>query len=350
VSSPQRPTLLVLLRRNGVRILRNALIVSVVVTAASFLISNKFTASTVILPPGNEADLSSLLSGMPGTMALTRVFGLGVQGGTDLYVGVLRSGTLNARLVERFHLLRVYRAKDTEKAGKKLRTHTSITLTNEGFVRVSVTESDKRLAADLANAYAEELDTFMRLNTNTTARQRREFIEKRLAETQILLAGAEDALRDYQVAGHLPSVVGDVSRTAQVIGGLMSEKVTREVELGTLESVVRGPNARADQLRAEIREINAEISKLPPATTQVGRLYRAVSVHEKVLLVLTEEHERARMLELKNIPTVEIVDVAQPPIHKSQPRRALIALGALALAFAANTALLWIREGVLSAA
>ena len=66
--------------------------------------------------------------------------------------------------------------------------------------------------------------------------------------------------------------------------------------------------------------------------------------------MLTEEYERARLLELKNTPTVEVVDVAQPPIHKSQPRRSLIALGAFAIAFAANAALLWIRESVLSAA
>lgn len=350
MTSPQRPTMLAVLRRNGVRILRNTLILVVVVTAASFLISNKFTASTVLLPSGSGGDLASLLSGMPGTVALTRAFGLGSENGTELYVGVLRSATLNERLVDRFHLVRVYHAKDVEKAGKELRAHTSITLTNEAFVRVSVTEKDKRLAADLANAYVEELDMFLRLNSNTSARQRREFIERRLGETRGLLASAEDALRDYQVSGHLPATVGDMSRATQIVGGLMSEKVTREVELGTLEGIVRGPNARVEQLRTEIREIDSEVSKLPPAATQLARLYRAVSIHEKVLLVLTEEYERARMLELKNTPTVEVVDIAQPPIHKSQPPRSLIALGAFALAFAANTVLLWIRQGVLGAA
>lgn len=350
MNSPQHPTMLAVLRRHSVQILRNTLIVVAVVTAASLMIPNKFTAATVLLPQDSEVGLSSLLSGMPGTMALTRSLGMGTQDGTELYVGVLRSGTLNDRLVNRFDLVRRYHASDVEKAGKKLCANTAITLTNEGFVRISVTESDKRLAADLANAYAEELDTFLRLNTNTKARQRREFTEKRLAETRVLLAGAEDALRDYLVSGHLPSVSADMSGAGQAIGGLVGEKVTREVELGTLESVVRGPNARAEQLRAEIREINSEIAKLPPAATQIGRLYRTVSIQEKVLLVLTEEYERARLMELKNTPTVEVVDVARPPIHKSQPRRSLVALGAFVVAFAANAALLWIREGVLSAA
>jgi tyrosine-protein kinase Etk/Wzc len=347
---PPQPAMLGTLRRHGVKILRNAAIITLVVTAASFLIPNKFTAATLLLPPSETNDLSSLFSGVSGALALTRAFGMSGQAGTDIYLGVLRSATVNGRLVRRFGLVRVYHSRDEEEAGKTLRSHTALSLTNEGFVRVSVTERDRRLAADLANAYAEELDAFMRLNTNSTARQRREFIEKRLAETKTVLANAEDALQERQVSGHLPSVGGDVLRTSQVIGELMSEKVGREVELGTLQGVARGSNARADQLRAEIRQIDVQISKLPPIATRLGRLYRTVSIHEKVLLVLTEEYERARMLELRNIPTVEVVDAAQPPLHKSQPRRSLFALAAFIVAFVSGGALSWMREGAMRAA
>ncbi len=344
------PSMLGTLRRHGVKILRNAAIITLVVIAGSFLIPNKFTAATLLLPPSETNDLSSLFSGMSGALALTRAFGMSGQAGTDVYLGVLRSATVSSRLVKRFGLARVYHSRDEEQAGKTLRSHTALTLTNEGFVKISVTERDRHLAADLANAYADELDAFLRLNTNTTARQRREFIEKRLAETKTVLANAENALQEHQVSGHLPSVGGDVLRTSQVIGELMSQKVGREVELGTLQGVARGPNARVDQLRAEIRQIDAQISSLPPIVTRLGRLYRTVSIHEKVLLVLTEEYERVRMLELRNIPTVEVVDVAHPPLHKSQPRRALFALAAFLVASVAGSVLSWIREGALRAA
>jgi uncharacterized protein involved in exopolysaccharide biosynthesis len=66
--------------------------------------------------------------------------------------------------------------------------------------------------------------------------------------------------------------------------------------------------------------------------------------------VLTEEYERARLLELRNTPTVEVVDAAEPALHKSQPRRSLIGLGAFVIAFAAGWALRWIREGALRTA
>jgi uncharacterized protein involved in exopolysaccharide biosynthesis len=122
------------------------------------------------------------------------------------------------------------------------------------------------------------------------------------------------------------------------------------VELGTLQGVARGANARADQLRAEIREIDAQISRLPPVVTQLGRFYRTVGVQEKILLVLTEEYERARVLEQRDVPTVEIVDAAVPALQKSQPKRSLIGLGAFVIVFAAGWGLRWIREGALRTA
>lgn len=329
------------------RILRDTAILTVVLTLASFLLRNQFTASAVVLPPSAGSDLSSVVSGGAGALALSRAIGLDPAGGAELYVGVLRSATINRRLVERFGLMPRYRAADVEKAGRVLAGHTAVNLTNEGFIRVSVTEPDARLAADLSNAYVAELDHFLQTNTNTSARRRREFLERRLVETRASLVIAEDALRDYQVKQHLPAITGDVDRAASAAGTLVGEKASREIELGTLRSVSRGPNPRAEQLRAEISQIELEISKIPPAATAAARLYRSVKIQEGTLLVLTEEQERARLLELKDTPSVEVVDAAVPPLHKSQPRRALLAAGAFAILLVANAALAWGREGAL---
>ena len=92
----------------------------------------------------------------------------------DIYLGVLRSRTLNRRLLERFGLQKVYHQADPEKAGRKLTSHTRIALTTEGFVNISVTERDPQLAAQVANGYAEELDQSLQINANHGARLRRE--------------------------------------------------------------------------------------------------------------------------------------------------------------------------------
>ena len=331
-------------RRHAGRVLVQAAIVAALAGLASLLLPNRFTASSVVLPPNDQSDLvGGLLSGVGGSAALTHALGIGAENETDVYLGVLRSAHLNGLLVRRFGLQSVYHEKDPEKAGKKLTSHTGISLTNEGFVRVSVTERDRTLAANLANAYIEELDQFLRLNTNTSARQRREFMDLRLGETERALAAVEDSLRDYQTRSRLP-ILGSESQATSAAAELLGQKVQREIELGTLQRLSTGANPRVEQLQEEVSQIDRQLGRIPPATTEIARLLRNAKIQERILLVLTEERERARLLELKTMRSVDVLDRAEPPLHKSQPHRTLIIAGAFGLALLAGIVLARLRE------
>lgn len=345
MSESPRPSLPALLKSRGAAILRNALVAAVVLPAASFLLANQYTASTTLLPPSEGDDLSGMMSGATGSTVLTRAFGLSSQSKTDIYLGVLRSVTLNRALLRKFNLTSVYHQRDPEIAGRALLAHTRIELTNEGFVRVSVTEKNAALAAGLANSYAEELDRFLQQNTNLGARLRREFLERRLAAARDTLTRAENVLRDYQVQHHMPVGGADAVQSSEGAEDLIGQKLTRELELGTLRGISRGRSPRVEQLQAELAQINAEIARIPPAATQLARLMREARVQEKIVLVLAEEHERARFLELKNVAMVEVVDRAEPPMHKSSPKRTLIALGAFLTAACVGTGLYFARGG-----
>ena len=331
-------------RRHAQRVLLQAAVVAVVAGLGSLLIPNQFMASTVLLPPNDQADLGGLMSGAAGSAALSHALGLGSQNQIDVYLGVLRSEHVRRLLVTRFGLQATYHQQDIEKAGKKLASHTGISLTNEGFVKVSVTERDRKLAADLANAYAEELDLFLRLNTNTSARQRREFMDLRLTETERSLAAVEDSLRDYQTRSRLPLLGTESAAASGAAADLLAQKVTREMELGTLRRLSTGPNPRVEQLQEEVSQIDHQLDRIPPATTEIARLLRNAKIQERILLVLTEERERARLLELKTMASVDIVDRAETPLHKSQPHRVLIVAAAFGLALLAGLALARLRE------
>ena len=350
MSDPLMPNPVAFLRRHAARVFVQALIVAVVAFLASLLVPNRYTATTVLMPPNDRADLGGLLSGAAGGMALSRAFGIDAQDKTDTYLGVLRSTRINRSLCQRFGLQAVYREKDIEKTGEKLRAHTGVTVTNEGFIKVSVTEKDRDLATRLANAYAEELDSFLRLNTNSTARLRREFMDQRLAETQRTLAAVEDSLRDYQTRSRLPLMGADIGAASGAAAELLGQKVQRELELGTLQRVSTGDNPRLMQLREEISQIDRQLSRIPPATTEIARLLRNAKIQEKILLVLTEERERARMLELKTMGSVDVVDPAVVPIAKSQPKRTWIAAAAFGLAVLVGLAIARWREPVPPAA
>jgi tyrosine-protein kinase Etk/Wzc len=339
-----RPTPLAVLVRHARSLVLVAAGTAALVYGATFLIPNEYTAATVMLPPSGESDLGGLFGSIPGGAALSLAFGLDAASATSRYLGVLRSETVRSRLVDRFDLMRVYKQKDVERARKKLKSKTAITLTNDGFVRLSVTDRDRQRAASIANAYVEELDRFLMTNANRSAGRRREFLETRLEGTRRDLARAEDALRDFQVRNRMPGLAVASERAADAAADLMAQKYQREIQLGTLESVTLGASPSIDELRNEIRQIDSELVKIPPAATAMARLYRDVKIQEKIVLVLTEEFERARILEIKDVPSVEVVDVATPPIQKSGPRRTLMAVAAFAAALVAVAALTWVRE------
>jgi uncharacterized protein involved in exopolysaccharide biosynthesis len=344
MNTPVGPSIVEVLSRNWRRISRDALIITVVLFAGTFLIPNQYSATAVVLPPAPDADMGGLFSAVPGAASLSRVFGIDAGSQTSLYLGILRSNTIRDSLISHFGLVRFYKAKDIERARKALASHTRIMLTDDGFVAVTVTEPKPKLAADLANAYMQDLDRFLRTNTHSSARLRREFLERRLDESRDRLATAEDTLRDYQIRKRMPAIGLDPDRASSAAADLVAERMSREVELGTVTSVSRVYNPRAEQLKNEIRQFDTELMKIPPAATEIGRLYRAVKIQEKILLVLTEEYERTRVLELKNIPTVDVVDMAQPPMHKSQPRRAILGVVILVLSITSLTLLTWMRE------
>ncbi len=75
---------------------------------------------------------------------------------------------------------------------------------------------------------------------------------------------------------------------------------------------------------------------LPTLNYRYADLYRQAKIQETVYEFLTQQYEVARLQEVKELPTVRVMDRAVPPERKSGPSRILVVglsvLGALLLA------------------
>src|ERR1700687_5466189 len=95
-------------------ILVTTVVVFAIATSAAFLIPPRYTSKASFIPPTtNSSSTASALTGQ-----LSQLSGLGagsLMGGikspSDLYVGILKSRSVGSKLVKRFDLKRVYRAK-----------------------------------------------------------------------------------------------------------------------------------------------------------------------------------------------------------------------------------------------
>ena len=144
----------------------------------AMLLPKMYTATTTVLPPQQNQSTATAMLGQLGAIAGLGSADLGLKNPDDLFVAMLQSRTIEDRLIDRFDLRQVYSVKQYQEARKTLPSRSDIVAEKEGLISISVTDRDPKRAADLANAYVDELHE---LNGNlaiTEAGQRRVFYQQ----------------------------------------------------------------------------------------------------------------------------------------------------------------------------
>ena len=92
-----------------------------------------------------------------GSLASAAGKDLGIKNPNDMYVGMLKSRPVADAIIRRFDLQKLYSQRDMTDTRKKLADHTEIVSEKEGFISIAVEDKQKKRAAEMANAYIEEL-------------------------------------------------------------------------------------------------------------------------------------------------------------------------------------------------
>lgn len=324
----------------------NVLAVTLAALAISLILPKWYTARAVLLPPTDDDMGSSIASFMPRGIGSFRVPGAPTLG--DVFVSVLKSRTVADKIVARFDLTKRYKQRDQERAVRVLASHVRFQVGEEGTIAIRVEDRDPKIAAAMANAFVEELDRFNRLTRTSSGSRTRAFIEERLAITRTDLAAAEESLREYQQSRNLAAISPASRSDAEVGAGLMARKVALEVQLQVLQRSLAANSEEVRRVREELGAIERQVGGLPRAGVEIMRLWRDVKVQEQIFELLTAQLEEARIRETRDTPTVQVLDPASVPLHKSRPKRALIVLAGfvLGLAGSVSAALLLERRAV----
>jgi len=340
-------------------ILVNTLIVAAASVVVALLLPKWYQSTASVFPPEEEALPATSLSGLMSVASLAagRSSLPLLASPSDVLAAVLESRSVSAEIIERFDLLRVYKADTMEDALESLGRNVRIRVGSEGVVRVRVLDKSAQRAADMANAYVELLDRVNREKRNVSARQAREFIERRLAQNRVELAAAEDSLRSLQERTGAVLPEEQVRTLIASAADAQAELLLREVDLSVLRAQVgpdhpdlRALERQVDALRDRLREVEERSSgaanrvrlgrmlelpleRYPELTLAYVRALRDVRVQEALFELLTEQYERYRIQESRDTPTVQVLDRAVPADRKTKPIRWLICVSATGAAF-----------------
>lgn len=325
--------LLSMLTRRWATILGGSLVAGAVGFGGATLLPPIFTAQTVIMPPQQQNGAAAALGALGALGALA---GGGLKNSTDQYIGLMQSATVSDRLIDRFKLMQVYDVQYRMDARRLLLKNVAINGgKKDGLITVAVDDEDPQRAADIANAYVDQLRQMTNTLAVSEAQQRRQFFEHKLGETKERLTQAQVAL---QAGGFNSGALrAEPKAAAEGYARVRAELTAAEIKLQTLRSALADGAPEVRQQQIVVTALRTELSRQEKTEQVVDNdpgyisRYREYKYQETLFELYAKQFELARADEGREGALIQVVDVATAPEKKSKPQRALLALGAALL-------------------
>ena len=347
-----------------------ALLASIVV---AFVIPAHYKSAVRFVPGENSSNgggnsMMGLLSkAIGGNDSLSSGFGLdaagllGAKTPGAFYVEVLKSRTVQDRLINRFDLRARYKKNTYLEARKKLTKFTEIEEDKKsGVITLTMTDYEPKVAAQIANAYVEELNRLaVDLNTSSAHRER-QFLEQRLATAKEDLSHASANLSQFTSKNSMVDPQNEGRAVMDAAARLQGELIASQTELKGLQEIYSDDNIRVRTLKARMAELQSQIRKLvgnnsdarngdavaqdsadsgsapypsmhtlPSLGSHYADLYREAKIQEAVYAFVTQQFEMARIQEAKELPIVRVMDAGVASEKKSDPIRSLVVAGSV---------------------
>lgn len=354
-----------LLLQNARGILRFVSVVTPAALILSFALPVRYQSEARLLPSNSDAGggkLLKMLGGMADAAVMAGYTGSEAGTGADVgrFIGILRSRTVADHIIDQFGLMKVYGSSKREIARLTLQQHTTIIEERKsGQIVLDVTDHNAKRAAEIAQAYINELNTLNAKLDTTAAHVEREFLEQRIKEVGSELNTAAEQLSNFSTKNTMLGLGEQQKSMLEGAARVQGELIAARTELSGLKQLysdnnyrVREAQARAERLSQELQKLRGadsggaenaffpSIRELPELGKNYAELYKKAKTLEMTSEMLSRQLEMVKTEEVKELPVIRVLDPPEVAESKTWPPRKLIAAGALLLSLVA--AMAWV--------
>lgn len=335
---------------------------AVVSTIYAFTLPFIYRAECRILPPqktsGGMAGLAASLGGLADFVGLPAASTSG-----RLMLGIIKGDSVVDAIIEKFNLM--------EEMSQDIRVRVRAAVLGQleateeagsGIVSIACMDKDPQRAADMANAFVEELQKKLREISLNETLEKKAFFESQLMQAQQELQDAEEAMIAYQQSSGVIALEAQTQSLIASISNLRNQIAAKNVEVSSLSSYTRKDNPRLrlaqsqlDAMNKELRRLEEEqrrsdsrrsvlsgdmlssLWQLPELGLEYQRYVRALRFATAKYELMFRQYENTKLSEAGEFSALSIVDRATPPDWRYGPRRtrmviiATIAGGALSV-------------------
>lgn len=315
------------------------------------LLPNVYKSTTKLLPPQqNQSNTVAMLGALAGAGGAL----IGTKGPNDLYIGMLKSRTVVDGVVSRFGLQRVYKAATLEEVRKYVSGRATFLSGKDGIITIDYEDTDPTRAADIANAYVDELYKVTQTLAVTEASQRRLFFEKQVHLAREGLVAAELAMKQTQQSTGVFKLDEQGRAVIDAIARLRAEVVAKEVQAASVRTFATKDNPEYVLIQQQLGSLRVQLGKLekgqdkssadtfvaargmPDAALEYARRLRDVKYYESISELMLKQYELAKVDEARDASLIQVLDKAIPSERRFKPNRTLLVLlaGIISAAFA----------------
>lgn len=285
-------------------------------------------------------------------------------------VTAMRSRRFSEDVIRRFDLIDYYKIteKDSLKsmdfALKNLRKKTVKVdySADTGLVSVSAETKIKKLSRDIVDFYLQHIEVYNRDLKLTKGKMNREFLESRVRETENVIDSLLYAVKDFQTRHNAIDIEIQTESLINSYADVIASKMQADIEL-ELARKTYAPDSplisefkhRSDALAKQISELESgsgplkpryliDIASLPDLGNQFAQLKMNLEIQTKVFEYLYPQYEAARLEELRDMPTLDILDTPREAGMRARPKRAMLCILAFMLALVMAVIIILIKN------
>ena len=300
-----------------------------VALGVGFLITPTYTAVARILPPQQPQSTAAAFAAQFGALAGLVGGAGGIKNPADQFVALMKSRTIYDAIIQRFDLKKLYNRELLEDTRRALAGRVKVSAgAKDGIISVEVDDHDPKRAAEMANAFVDELRKLANTLAITESAQRRQFFEAQLKQSRDNLTKAEITLRGSGISEATLKTVPQAQ--LETLARLKAQIAAQEIRLASMRSYMTDSNPELRVGLQELIALRAELAKAEQSNTGAAAgegaeyvaKFRDFKYHETLFELMAKQYELARLDEAREGTVIQIVDAAQPPERKSKPKKA----------------------------
>lgn len=312
-----------------------------------------YVAGATLLPPDRSDGGVSLTSIVQSSKSLDFA-GLSENASAETLAKMIASRSVADSLITRFDLMKLY------EMGPRLRpiaidavlANLDVSADRQGFITVSFSartgwfptsddeERTRKLVSQVVNAAIELLDQMNREKNIGKARRSREFLGVMRVRKRKELDSLQLRMQEFQKANKAYSISDQAQVSLDALIMIQTEINKKEIEIASAETEYQGGpilerlRSQLDLLRKQKAQMEAgnlgtsrtgfPLSGVPELMRQYVGLKLDLEVATQVYTFIETQYHHEAVQEARDLPTVQVLDAATPPVFRSSPKRTFL--------------------------